>query len=203
MTSAGVSCSFDWVAPNQSRTLSNAVSSTEWVVFNGEEFGFYRVDYDEFNRQLLINGLKTDPRSFSSFTRAQLIDDAFNLARSGDLNVTVALELSTYLINETGYVPYSTFSNNIQYPLLMFSQDERGNAYQNMQKFVRTLGQARCDPSSWSIETDPQSVDYLERRLRTLIIRDLCANGYETCINDAAAAYRRWRTDFSCISDRT
>ena len=52
-------------------------------------------------------------------TRAQLIDDAFNLARSADLNVTIALELSIYLINETDYVPYSAFSTNIQYPLRM------------------------------------------------------------------------------------
>ena len=194
-TSAGVSSPVDWLAPNQSRVLPNVVLGADWIVFNVDEFGFYRVNYDESNWQLLIKGLRTDRLAFSSITRAQLIDDAFNLARSGDLNVTVALELSTYLINETDYVPYSTFSNNIQYPLLMFSQDERGDAYQNMQKFIRTLEQDRYDASSWSIETDPQSVSYLDRQLRTLIIRDLCANGYETCINHSIASYRQWRVN--------
>jgi aminopeptidase N len=31
--------------------------------------------------------------------------------------------------------------------------------------------------------------------LRALIIRDLCANGDDTCINDAVTYYRQWRTD--------
>jgi aminopeptidase N len=194
MTSTGLS-SFDWLAPNQTRVLPNVVLTTDWIVFNVDEFGFYRVNYDEFNWQLLINGLKTNRTSFSSVTRAQLIDDAFNLARSGDLNVTVALQLATYLINETDYVPYSTFSTNIQYLSLMFSQDEGSTAYQNLQKFIQTLEQARYDASGWSIDTDPQSLDYLTRQLRALIIRDLCANGYDICINDAVAQYRQWRID--------
>ncbi|CAF4239646.1 unnamed protein product [Rotaria sp. Silwood2] len=194
MTSVGLS-SFDWLAPNQTRILSNSVPATDWIVFNVDEFGFYRVNYDEFNWLLLINALKTDRTSFSSVTRAQLIDDVFNLARSGDLNVTFALELSLYLINETDYIPYSTFLINVQYPLLMFSQDDESPAYQNIQKFIQTLEKARYDASSWSIDTDPQSLDYFTRQLRALIIRDLCANGYDTCINDAVEHYRRWRRD--------
>ncbi len=59
MTSTGLS-SFDWLAPNQTRVLLNVVLTTDWIVFNIDKFGFYRVNYDEFNWQLLINGLKTD-----------------------------------------------------------------------------------------------------------------------------------------------
>jgi aminopeptidase N len=162
-------------------------------VFNVDEFGFYRVNYDEFNWILLINGLKTNRTAFSSVTRAQLIDDAFNLGRSAHLNVTFALELSTYLINETDFVPYSTFSANIQYPSLMFSQDEGSIAYQNIQKFIRTVEQTKYDASGWSIDSDSQSLDYFTRQLRALVIRDLCANGYNTCINDAITRYRQWR----------
>ena len=194
MTSTGLS-SFDWLAPNQTRVLSNITLATDWIVFNVDEFGFYRVNYDESNWQLLINGLKSDRDSFTSITRAQFIDDTFNLGRSGDLNVTVALQLSTYLINETDYVPYSAFSTNIQYPSLMFSQDEGSAAYQNMQKFIRTLEQARYDVSAWSTNNDSQSMDYLTRQLRALIIRDLCANGYDTCVNDVVESYRQWRLD--------
>ncbi|CAF4526114.1 unnamed protein product, partial [Rotaria sp. Silwood2] len=187
--------SFDWLAPNQTRVLSNVSLAADWIVFNVDEFGFYRVNYDEFNWQLLTNELKTDPTSFSSVTRAQLIDDSFNLARSGDLNVTVALQISTYLVNETDYVPYSAFSTNIQYPLIMFSQDEESTVYRNMQKFIQTLEENRYDVSGWSINMDLEPLDYLTSQLRALIIRDLCANGYDTCVNDAVEQYRQWRTD--------
>jgi aminopeptidase N len=77
----------------------------------------------------------------------------------------------------------------------MFSQDEGSTAYKNLQKFIQTLEQARYDASGWSIDTDSQSLDYLTRQLRALIIRYLCANGYDTCINDAVARYRQWRID--------
>ncbi|CAF3792075.1 unnamed protein product, partial [Rotaria sp. Silwood1] len=194
MTSTKCS-SFDWLAPNQTRVLSNVSLAADWIVFNVDEFGFYRVNYDEFNWQLLTNKLKTDPTSFSSVTRAQLIDDSFNLARSGDLNVTVALQLSTYLVNETDYVPYSVFSTNIQYPLIMFSQDEGSTVYQNMQNFIQTLEENKYDASGWSIDMDPKPLDYLTSQLRALIIRDLCANGYDTCVNDAVEQYRQWRTN--------
>ncbi|CAF0846354.1 unnamed protein product [Rotaria sordida] len=62
-----------------------------------------------------------------------------------------------------------------------------------MQKFIQTLEQARYDASGWSIGTDPQSLDYFTRQLHALIIRDLCANGYDPCITDAVAHYRQWR----------
>ncbi|CAF0891242.1 unnamed protein product [Adineta steineri] len=194
ITSAGLS-SFDWLAPNQTRILSNIVSNTDWIVFNVDQFGFYRVNYDQSNWKLLTNELKTNRSSFSSITRAQLIGDAFNLARSGDLNVTIALELATYLINETDYVPYSTFSNNIQYSILMFSQDDESITFKNMQKFIQILEQAKYETSGWLVDPNLQSSDYLTVQLRTLIIRDLCANGYVACINDAVVQYRAWRTD--------
>ncbi|CAF2116470.1 unnamed protein product [Rotaria magnacalcarata] len=64
-----------------------------------------------------------------------------------------------------------------------------------MQKFIQILEEARYDSFGWSIGMDPQPLDYLTTQLRALIIRDLCANGYATCINDAVEKYRQWRTD--------
>lgn len=38
--------------------------------------------------------------------RAQLIDDALNLARGGYLNYSIALNVTRYLVHETEYVPW-------------------------------------------------------------------------------------------------
>lgn len=50
-----------------------------------------------------------DKRKFTTIApsnRAQLIDDALNLARGGHLNYGVALNVTRYLVHETEYVPW-------------------------------------------------------------------------------------------------
>ncbi|UJR17212.1 hypothetical protein I4U23_004107 [Adineta vaga] len=194
MTVSGIS-SVQWLSPNQTRTLSNVASRNDFIVFNVDEFGFYRVNYDNDNWHSIIKELKNNRTSFTSVTRAQLIDDAFNLARSADLNVTVALNLSTYLMNEIDYVPYYTFSINIYYPLVMLSQNQGNTSYQNMQKFIQKLEEKQYNASIFSADADLQSLDYFTRRLRAMVIGDLCANGYNVCISDIVKQYRNWRSN--------
>ena len=50
--------------------------------------GYYRVNYDERNWELIIAQLKRDPTSIHVTKRVQILDDAFNLARAGLLNYT-------------------------------------------------------------------------------------------------------------------
>lgn len=43
--------------------------------------------------------------------RAQLLDDALNLARAGVLQYSTALELAKYLVKEVDYIPWYTALN--------------------------------------------------------------------------------------------
>lgn len=45
--------------------------------------GFYRVNYDLTTWRLLVEQLQRDHLIFPESNRAQLLDDAFNLAKSG------------------------------------------------------------------------------------------------------------------------
>lgn len=68
--------------------------------------GFYRVNYDEFNWNLLIRQLRTDIDGIHVINRAQLVDDSLNLARAGRLSYEMALDLTSYLSFETDYLPW-------------------------------------------------------------------------------------------------
>ncbi|CAF1185611.1 unnamed protein product, partial [Didymodactylos carnosus] len=183
---------FEWLKPNENKTIRVRAGFTDWLLFNINQFGFYRVNYDSDNWNRIITALKSPNynTSFSSVTRSQLIDDAFNLARSRDLNAIVPLQLSTYLCNETEYIPFSAFSTNIQYPLIMFSQNESSTIYKQLQKYVQNLEKPIYTQLGWfSAGND----NYLKRQLGSLVIGDLCANGLTECINRAVQEYSSWK----------
>ncbi|CAF0817363.1 unnamed protein product [Adineta steineri] len=182
---------FHWLPPNKTYELENIETSNNWIIFNVNQFGFYRVNYDKQNWNLIINGLKINNSQFPPVSRAQLIDDSFSLARARDLDINIPLELSTYLCRELNYIPFSTFAITIQYPLLMFAQNENSTEYKQLQQYIRTVEEPAYRTLGWSIGLS--SSDYLSRQLRSLVISDLCSNDYEPCINEAILQYKQWR----------
>ena len=68
--------------------------------------GYYRVKYDPTNYNLISEQLKADPEVISVNNRAQLLDDAFNLALLNRINYTHAMDLTLYLEKEQAYSPW-------------------------------------------------------------------------------------------------
>ena len=73
--------------PNTGDPVTLTSSSSGWFVCNKQQTGYYRVNYHESNWDLLIQQLRSDVESIHETNRAQLVDDAMNLARSGRLFV--------------------------------------------------------------------------------------------------------------------
>jgi aminopeptidase N len=79
--------------------------------------GYYRVNYDAQNWKLITVHLK-NPKTYQQIApanRAQLIDDALNLARGSYLNYDIALDVTKYLSHETEYVPWKAAINAINF----------------------------------------------------------------------------------------
>ncbi|XP_047471492.1 aminopeptidase N-like [Penaeus chinensis] len=102
-------------------TIKSLPPNDQWVIFNLQQTGYYRVNYDDHNWGLLIQQLKDDHEVIHVVNRAQIIDDAMNLARAGQLSYTVALEVYAYLKNEKENAPSVAARNNYDYLRLMFS----------------------------------------------------------------------------------
>ena len=79
---------------------------SSWVIGNLKHAGFYRVNYDEKNWNMLIEQLKNDFNVLDASSRAQLIDDSFNLGRAELIDQTKFLELVSYLAKETDSLPF-------------------------------------------------------------------------------------------------
>ena len=64
-------------------TLKNIAQKNEWMIFNVQETGYYRVNYQDDNWRLLRNALVTNHQVIQGINRAQILDDSLNLARAG------------------------------------------------------------------------------------------------------------------------
>lgn len=106
-----------WMKAEKSITVDHQINNMDWLIVNLQVTGYYRVNYDLNNWQLIIKHLN-DPRRYheiSQSNRAQLIDDAMNLARADILDYTTALDVTKFLSHERDYVPWKTAISNLLY----------------------------------------------------------------------------------------
>lgn len=105
-----------WIEGERSVTISNETAPVQWtdedwIIANLQETGYYRVNYDEHNWGLLIEQLQDDDfEVIHAVNRAQLIDDALNLARADIIPYETAFRLLEYLQQELDYVPWDAVS---------------------------------------------------------------------------------------------
>lgn len=60
-----------------------SVTENEWFILNVQRGGFYRVNYDNNTWHLLLDQLLQNHSVIHHLNRAQILDDAFNLAKIG------------------------------------------------------------------------------------------------------------------------
>lgn len=69
--------------------------------------GYYRINYDQYNWQLIANALIENPTIFPSSVKASLIDDVLSLAFVGKTTYLTAFSIINYLQNESQPEPWS------------------------------------------------------------------------------------------------
>lgn len=71
--------------------------------------------YDVTNYGLIRDQLINDHKRISDSNRAQILDDAFNLASVKLISYNQALDISLYLKNEREFVPWKAVLNEFNY----------------------------------------------------------------------------------------
>lgn len=97
------------------KTITGLPGKDQWIIFNTQMTTLYKVNYDERNWKLLIDTLTNgDFESIHVINRAQLIDDAFYLAWTGEQNYDIAMELLEYMRREREYLPWKSAFENLK-----------------------------------------------------------------------------------------
>ncbi|KAM8750250.1 aminopeptidase N-like [Acanthopagrus schlegelii] len=161
----------------------------EWFLANINCTGYYRVNYDLRNWGRLLNQMETDQSRIPLMNRGQLIDDAFNLARAKLVDVTLALNSTRFLQNETEYIPWESAVRNLEYFVLMFDRSEVfGPMQAYLQRQVENLYNYYKNKTGFTeIPKDPTS-----QRSQITAIWYACSNGLPDCVETASRMYAAW-----------
>jgi aminopeptidase N len=97
---------------NEAQELTIPINNFDlsyWYVFNKQQLGYYRVNYDTTNWKSLSYALNSNEYSkIHIMNRVQLIDDSFALAQGGYIDLTVAYDILKYLDREDDFFPWYT-----------------------------------------------------------------------------------------------
>uniref|UniRef100_A0A182N5W6 Aminopeptidase N n=1 Tax=Anopheles dirus TaxID=7168 RepID=A0A182N5W6_9DIPT len=174
---------FRWLSTPAER-VKTSVEADEWLVFNKQQTGYYRVNYDAQNWALIAKALRKDPSAIHRFNRAQLINDAFNLARADRHDMAQALDLLRYLSDEREYVPWAAANGVLNY----FYNKLRGTAsYHDFIVYVDAL-LGPVFESLGDISTVPEDEALLDKYLKQLISTWACRVGYTECLRQTTEA---------------
>ncbi|NXI75327.1 AMPN Aminopeptidase, partial [Rhipidura dahli] len=190
-TDKGYGNSTYWLTKVTDTNNQFKLNSPSWLLLNLNVTGYFRVNYNQENWDQLLNQLSTDPKVFPVINRAQIIDDAFNLARAKYINVTVALNTTRFLRNETEYMPWQAALNNLQYFQLMF---ERSEVFGPMSKYMKK----QVEPLFAHYETITNGwkdipAGLMDQYNEVNAIRTACSYGVTKCHNLSANYFDQWQ----------
>ncbi|XP_035717445.1 aminopeptidase N-like isoform X1 [Vespa mandarinia] len=178
-----------WMKAERSIILPNLnTSAHQWMIFNVLETGYYRVNYDRTNWQLIIKQLNKDNfRDISTINRAQLIDDALNLARAGKLDYAIALDVTSYLAHESEYLPWKaalTALNYLDDMLIMLPGYDKFRIYT-----LKLLDNVYKQVGFTDKPGDPQLTVFT----RIDVLNWACSFGHDDCVDNAVNQFYNWR----------
>ncbi|XP_068595223.1 aminopeptidase N-like [Brachionichthys hirsutus] len=161
----------------------------EWILVNVNCTGYYRVNYDLENWDRLLRQMEIDTNRIPLLNRGQLIDDAFNLARAKRVDVSLALNSTRFLRNETAYLPWESAIRNLKYFVYMFDRTE---VYGPMQAYFKQ--QVKVLYNSLRNYTDKSEIpeDHALQILQILAVRVACASGLPECMEMASKWFATW-----------
>ncbi|XP_047984408.1 aminopeptidase N-like isoform X2 [Leguminivora glycinivorella] len=165
-----------------------SVNNTEALYVNVNAIGYYRVNYDTKNWELLGAALKSGHFK-SPITKAQLIDDAFNLAKFSHMNYSQALGLTTCVIEgEDSKVVWELLLNNmgfIKYNI------RSSSGYVYFQDYMKILLQKQLERLNFGLS---KPKDDNEAFLIESLVMWECETEAPRCLQWAQDQFTNWST---------
>lgn len=158
-----------------------SLEEDEWIIFNIQQKDYYRVNYDEELWERLIAALSDEETrdDIHRANRAQIVDDAMNLARADVIDYTLSMEVLATMLIEEDYLVWRAVVPSLRFLKATLGGDEDGpDLYR---AYVRSLTSTVLNTVS-EFEDD---VSHEEHLLRALIYELSCEADSGVCLDYA------------------
>ncbi|XP_050068504.1 aminopeptidase N-like [Anopheles maculipalpis] len=167
---------YAWLSSKAQKIEIN-VPKDQWIIFNRQQTGYYRVNYDAHNWELLIEALHANPEQIHHRNRAQLVNDAYNLARAEQIDIAVPLRLMQYLRKETEYAPWTAAGS----ALTFFNNKLRGTEHYD--HFLVYVNRLLLDIyPTLTVDSVSDDETLLHKYLKQFITTWACRIGHSDCL---------------------
>ncbi|XP_014370421.2 membrane alanyl aminopeptidase-like [Papilio machaon] len=174
----------------QTTVIDRGSTGLEWVIFNKQESGFYRVDYDDTNWALLTRHLRNfvERSVIHELNRAQIVDDLFAFGRAGTKSYERVFNILSFLEFESSYGPWIAAINGYNFVLRRLAHDTTRQKF--MKDIIIRLSGALTRRLGY---TELPAYSYMDNLLRMYSLTFLCNIGHDTCVSEARRNFQNWR----------
>ncbi|XP_051154544.1 aminopeptidase N-like isoform X2 [Leptopilina boulardi] len=175
-----------WINDDEVITIDN--KKNDWIIFNVEAAGFYRVNYDTVSWRKIIETLNSCHfKNILPLNRAAIIDDLLNLARANLVDYTLALEGLQYLRREKDYIAFKIAFNSLDYLTKKMSNHTGFDIYTKY--LLRLIKDIHTEVGFNDKRDDDMTKMLLRRELNSIS----CNLGQEDCVNKSLRHFDQWK----------
>lgn len=175
-----------WLHTKEAK-LPSAPKDDDWLIANLRGTGYYRVNYDPRNWNLITMELNTYHTNIDVLNRARIIDDVFELADINLVPYGTALHASEYLRREKEVLPWTTVLKRWEYLEAMLGT---GIVLEKWKLFIIRILIHHIHSFKWShIEEDKD-----KRKLRVIHYAWACKYSYGPCMIEARHAFESYKS---------
>ncbi|XP_031340758.1 aminopeptidase N-like [Photinus pyralis] len=176
-----------WLTGGEDFVTVPYVSDNDWIIANKKQTGYYRVNYDEKNWNLIKKALLGDHNKIDVLNRAQIIDDTFMLARSRQLAYDIPISIGLYLKQEKDYVAFYPFYRAIGYlDNILYSTNGRDK----LKEYVNNVLQDTYKQLHFNENVNDKHTDKLNR---INVLNWICKMDHADCRSTCLDKFRAWK----------
>ncbi|XP_001944764.2 aminopeptidase N [Acyrthosiphon pisum] len=177
-----------WLNCENNNLTTPLAKDNEWVIYNMQMAGLYRVLYDTRNWMGIVSTLNdpTKYKTIHTLNRVQLIDDSFSFSQVGDMDYGITFQLLKYLKHEKEYAPWLAALGGLGPINKLMKRTPNQGVFQNYMQ--RMLSSVYSEFRDMAVELN----GFEEIRFKNLVTAEACRHRIKDCTEQALELFSKW-----------